>query len=179
MMTAAPPTSAVKIARRFMPILFGCELLKSIESFQTSIIVILSESALVLDEGAHLLRRRKKQRCSVTRHSGRHNHRLAAERSRVARVRLEAEVGFPKIAALTVGRRDVIGVTAVPDRLDLVIEAEFLEVLKSGRSAHHAAARRRRLAGARALEKGDQVGAFPHVRNSWKGHMVVRNEAGG
>src|SRR5260221_12581598 len=171
MMTAALPTSAIKIARRFVSNVFGCRSLKSIESFETFIIMILSESALVLDEGAHLLRRCKKQRCPVTRHSGRHNDRLAAERSGVARVRLEAEGGLPKIAALTVGRRDVMGVTAVPDRLDLGIGPELLEVLISGlRPAQHASASSRHLPGARGHEKGDQVGALPHVRNSRKGH---------
>src|SRR5260370_32889042 len=102
---------SMRIARRFMANLSRCALLESIVLI---VVIPFRVSALVLDEGAHLLRRRKEHRSPVTRHAGRHDDRLAAARAGMARIRLERAMGPPEIATPPAGHRNTADVTARP-----------------------------------------------------------------
>src|SRR6266849_3674805 len=87
-------------------------------------------SALMFDRGAHLCWRREKHRYAVTHHAGGQDDRSAGQRAGVARIDLEAKVGFRKVGALAVGRRYLVGVSVVANRHHLTVRPDLLEILK-------------------------------------------------
>src|SRR5579883_2884791 len=99
---------------------------------------------------------------------------FSGRRAGVARIGLEAEIGFPEISRFAIGRRHEIAVVADSDGGHLFVGTDFFEVCELGRHrSHHSLPhavlpRRGSPAGTGLFKEGDQLSALARIRDAGK-----------